>query len=166
MDIETGDSDFPPQMAHVRDSERKVKDQLYITVSALSECCNSIVEVANGMFGRQWKLPASDTETFDQDTLPDIRNIRSKLQLVEAETLNLVVSSITEAKNAGRAITASIDSTTKKGVGQFATQGIQIGRNCPVPMPLMGISGETTEEVALQVDFAPYHLPCLSTLSF
>ena len=72
--------------------------------------------------------------------------------MVEAETLSLVVSSITEAKETGRAITASIDSTTKRGVGQFATQGLQIGKNCPVPLPLMSICGETTEEVALQVD--------------
>ena len=158
VEVETDDSEFPSYMAHVRDSERKVKDQLYLTISALSgrgmslsECCNAVVEVANGMFGRQWKLPDINSEVFDMDTLPDIRNIRSKLQLVEAETLSMVVSSISEAKESGRAITASIDSTTKRGVGQFATQVIQIGQNCPVPMPLIGISGETTEEVALQM---------------
>ena len=100
------------------------------------------------------EFPTSDSETFDLDTLPNVRNIKSKLQLVEAETLSLAVSSISEAKESGRAITASIDSTTKRGVGQFATQGLQIGQNCPIPLPLMAISGETTEEVALQVDHA------------
>ena len=48
-------------------------------------------------------------------------------------------------------ITAAIDSTTKKGVGQFATQGLSIGRNTPFPLPLLPICGESTEDVASQV---------------
>ena len=98
-------------------------------------------------------MPDSDSDTFDSDTLPDRRNIREKMELIEAETLDLAVNKIIDAKEAGHTITHAIDSTTKKGVGTFATQGIHIGRNCPIPLPLMGISGESTKEVALQVDF-------------
>ena len=158
---ERDDNDVSPHMSHIRDSERKVRDQFYLTVSALSgrglslnECCHAVVEVGNGLFNRKWKFPNQDNDTFDMDTLPALVNIRSKLRLIEAETLSLVVSSVTEAKESGRAITASIDSTTKRGVGQFATQGLQIGQNCPVPLPLMAICGETTEDVAMQVDHA------------
>ena len=105
------------------------------------------------MMGRKWKMPDSESDTFDSDTLPDRRNIREKMELIEAETLDLAVNKIIDAKEAGHTITHAIDSTTKKGVGTFATQGIHIGRNCPIPLPLMGISGESTKEVALQVDF-------------
>ena len=117
---ERDDNDVSPHMSHIRDSERKVRDQFYLTVSALSgrglslnECCHAVVEVGNGLFNRKWKFPNQDNDTFDMDTLPALVNIRSKLRLIEAETLSLVVSSVTEAKESGRAITASIDSTTK-----------------------------------------------------
>ena len=154
-DMDSDENMFPSSMAHVRDSERKVKDSLYLTISALSghgmslaESCYAVLEVANNMFDRQWKLPDCDSDTFDLDTLPDVRNIRSKLQLIEVETLSFAVSKISTANESGSAITAAIDSTTKRGVGQFATQGIHIGRNDPVPLPLMGISGESTQDVA------------------
>ena len=86
----------------------------------------------------------------------------SDLQLIEVETLSFAVSKISTANESGSAITAAIDSTTKRGVGQFATQGIHIGRNDPVPLPLMGISGESTQDVALQVDFAMEILAAVS----
>ena len=83
-DMDSDENMFPSSMAHVRDSERKVKDSLYLTISALSghgmslaESCYAVLEVANNMFDRQWKLPDCDSDTFDLDTLPDVRNIRS-----------------------------------------------------------------------------------------
>ena len=106
------------------------------------------------MFECQWKLHNENSELIDLDTLPDKRNIREKLNLIEAETLSNAVSEISKAKeNDDRAITHAIDSTTKKRLGQFATQGIHIGRNVPFPLPLINIAGETTEDIALQVDF-------------
>ena len=108
-----------------------MRDSFYLTVAALSghgmslsESCFAVVEVANNMFGRCWKMPSSDSITFDLDTLPAFPNIRPKLKLIEAETLSFATSHIFESKEDGRAITAAIDSTTKRGVGQFATQGI------------------------------------------
>ena len=59
-----------------------------------------------------------------------------------------------EHSASGRTITHTIDSTTRRSVGKFATQGIHIGQNVPFPLPLVGISGESTQEVALQIDFA------------
>ena len=106
------------------------------------------------MFECQWKLHDENNELIDLDTLPDKRNIREKLNLIEAETLSNAVSEISKAKEIdNRAITHAIDSTTKKRVGQFATQGIHIGRNVPFPLSLINIAGETTEDIALQVDF-------------
>ena len=88
------------------------------------------------------------------DTLPDVRSIRDSMQLIEAETLSLAVDKIEEAKRDGRMITHSIASTTKRGVGQFATQGLCIGCDNPFPLPLLPICGESTEDVADQVALA------------
>ena len=44
------------------------------------------------------------------------------MNLIEAETLSFVVEEIQAGAESGRMITAAIDSTTKKRVGQFATQ--------------------------------------------
>ena len=158
----TGDqsdsADVPPRMAHVRDSERKVADKFYITCGnlvghgmSLNESMNAIVEVGNGMFERSWKMPGTDPDKYDKNTLPDKRNIRQKLNLIETETMSFAVDNIFKARADGREITAAIDSTTKRGVGTFATQGIHIGKNPPIPLPLLGIVGETTEEIAKQV---------------
>ena len=49
-------------------------------------------------------------------------------------------------------ITHASDSTTKKGVGKFMVQGLHIGQDNPYPLPLLSIYGETTEDIAMQVD--------------
>ena len=54
----------------------------------------------------------------------------------------------------GRMITHAIDNTTKKRVGTFACQGIHFGQNVPFPLPLLPICVESTEDIALQTDFA------------
>ena len=160
---ETGGEDddvVPHQFCHVRDTERKVKDKIYLTLSCLvgrglsiDEACSAVVEVGNGMFERKWKKHSENDDLIDKDTLPHKKNIREKLNLIEAETLANVVDAVKAGAESGRMITAAIDSTTKKRVGQFATQGIHIGQNVPFPLPLMNICGETTEDIAMQVDF-------------
>ena len=82
---------MPPEFQHVRNSERKVKDELYMTCVNLSgegfslqECINAVVMVANGMFGRKWKKPGDSTDGFDVDTLPDKKRILEKLRQVVA----------------------------------------------------------------------------------
>ena len=151
-------SEFPEDLAHIRHSERRVKDEFYLTVATLlghglsfKEAAHAVVDVGNGMFRRKWKHPDHESETYDLDTLPEIHNILSNVNLIEAETLSFAVDKITEAKRDGRMITAAIDSTTKRGVGQFATQGISIGRDTPFPLPLLPICGESTKDVANQV---------------
>ena len=166
---EETDKNFPAHLAHIRDSERKVRDEFYLTIASLTghglslhESCIAVMEVGNGMMGRQWKLSGSDSDNFDSDTLPHERNIRDKLDLIEAETLSMTVDTIFAAKEQGDTITAAIDSTTKRGVGTFATQGIHINREAPLPIPLLSIHGESTEEVALQIDFGMQILAAVS----
>ena len=149
---------LPPHLAHIRTSEKKVRDEFYLTMSSLvgrglsfMESMHAVVDVGRGMFNTSWKMLDRDSDTYDVDTLPDIANVSKQLDLIEAETLSFAVDKIGEGKAAGRPITAAIDSTTKKGVGQFATQGISIGRETPIPLPLIPICGESTEDVAMQV---------------
>ena len=161
VDTSCADGDILPEdLCHIRDSERRIKDSFYLTVSnlvgkglSINEACNAVVEVGNGMFKRKWKCHTEDEDTIDRDTLPDRKNIREKLNLIEAECLSFVVDEVRAGAESGRMITAAIDSTTKKRAGQFATQGIHIGQNVPFPLPLMNICGETTEDIAMQVDF-------------
>ena len=50
-----------------------------------------------------------------------------------------------EGRSQGRMVTHAIDSTTKKGLGQFAAQGIHIGRDSALHMPIICISGVTVD---------------------
>ena len=149
---------MPPEFQHVRDSERKVKDDLYMTCANLSgegfslqECISAVVTVANGMFGRKWKKPGDSTDGFDVDTLPDKKRILEKLRQVEAQSLCLVVREIELGKAEGHMITHASDSTTRRGVGQFIGQGIHIGQDSAFPLPLLGIAGETREDIGAQL---------------
>ena len=37
-------------------------------------------------------------------------------------------------------------------MGQFIVQGLHVGQDCPYPLPILSIHGETTEDIAMQVD--------------
>ena len=98
-------SDFPQHLAHIRHSERHVRDEVYLTVATLlghglsfKEAMHAIVDVGNGMFLRSWKHPDNESEAYDLDTLPDIKSIRYNVDLIEAETLSFAVDKISVAK--------------------------------------------------------------------
>ena len=143
---------------HVRDSERKVKDEFYQTCANLSgrgfgvdECSSAVVIVANGMFGRKWKLNLENSETLDKDTVPSKKQIAESLSKIEAHSLSLLVDVVTAGKEDGRMVTLASDSTTRRGVGQFQGQGIHIGAGQAFSLPLLGISSETREDIAEQL---------------
>ena len=120
---------------------------------SLNEAVQAILAVSNGLFDRTWSLQEKcDKDKDTRDMLPSLRSIREALGLIETQTLAQTVDKMVEARNQGRMVTHAIDSTTKKGIGQFATQGIHIGRDSALPMPLINISGETTQDIALQID--------------
>ena len=48
-------------------------------------------------------------------------------------------------------ITHASDSTTKPKVGQFIGQGIHIGQNAALQLPLLPICGEKKEDIAVQL---------------
>ena len=104
------------------------------------------------MFGRSWKLNSDNKKSFDSNTKPADQNIRDKLRLIEAQSLSLVADELL-SKESDQTVTHSIDSTTRKSVGTFVTQGVQLGQESPYPLPLMVIHGESTADIAQQVDF-------------
>ena len=112
----------------------------------------SIKVIGNGLFDRSWELKESVEVQDNRDILPSLRSIREALSLIETQMLAQTVDKMTEGRDKGHMITHAIDSTTKKGIGQFATQGIHIGRHSALPMPLISISGESTQDIALQID--------------
>ena len=152
---------MPEKFRHIRKSERKVKDEVLIAIGnmtgeglSLQESALAVVEVGNVIFERKWKMPEDEEDTFDVDTLPDKKNIREALKQQEAQDLDLMVDELEKGKGEQRPLTHFTDSTTKRGVGQFAAQGIHIGRDNPYPLPILSIDGEKTEDVAMQVDMA------------
>ena len=85
--FETGTSsldDMPLQFAHLRQSLRKVRPEFYATIDKLkskyhcssNQAVAAIIEVGNGMFGREWKYHNEDETCIDLDTAPHVRNIR------------------------------------------------------------------------------------------
>ena len=154
-EVQEGDI-MPSEYRHVRESERIVKDSFYKTCANLSgngmsvnESMTAVMEVANGMFGRDWKRATADQ--FDKDTLPEKIRVIQALRQIEAQSLSLVVQEIRKGADGGHMVTHASDSTTRRGVGQFIGQGIHIGKDSAYPLPLLGICGETKEDIATQL---------------
>lgn len=155
------DDSMPSRYRHVRISERKVRDDVYKALANLTgeglsllEAAKAVVEVANSCFDRTWKIPSEDDESYDLDTMPNKRSIREMLQMLEAQSMDLLVDKMEQGKAEGRTLTHYTDSSTKKHVGTFNAQGIHIGKDNPFPLPILPIEGETTDDIAMQTDMA------------
>ena len=150
---------LPVQYRHVRDSERKVKEEVYRAVAdlkgkgmSLNEATQAVVTVANRLFDREWKVQEKEKKRSDlRDSMPSFRSVQEAMVLMETQALSQTVDRMEEGREDGKMVTHSIDSTTKKAIGQFAAQGIHIGRDSAIPLPLINICGESTEDIALQV---------------
>ena len=160
--IEEDSSDIIPlEMRHLRESDRKVKENVYRAIAdlkgkglSLSEATEAVVVVGNRLFGRSWRVQGQETDEGGRDLrdeMPSFRSVQEAMTLMETQALAETVDRMQEGRAAGREVTHCIDSTTKKGIGQFAAQGINIGRDSAIPLPLINICGETTGDIALQV---------------
>ena len=78
-----------------------------------------MINIANTMFGTNWKMANEIENTFDVDTASTDRNIRTSLLLQEAEGIVREVEEVMKGKQDGRTITHAPDSTTKKTVGHL-----------------------------------------------
>ena len=85
----------------------------------------AVIIVANMIFDRNWDLSElADKDGDVRDKMPSARSIREAMALLETEALSCTVDQMVQGREEGRMVTHAIDSTTKKSVGQFATQGI------------------------------------------
>ena len=80
---------------------------------------------------------------MEEDTVPERIRIIESLNQIEVQSINLVVQKIKEEKESGHMITLASDSATRRGIG-----GIHIGQRTAFPLPLLGIIGETKEDIA------------------
>ena len=62
-------------------------------------------------------------------------------------------------------ITHASDSTTKPRVGKFIGQGLHIGTNDALPLPLLPIYGEKKEDIAAQIGMGLEILSAFSGVS-
>ena len=91
---------------------------------SLQESVHAVIIVANMIFDRNWGLKElSDKDEDVRDKMPSARSIREAMTLLETEALACTVDLMEQGREEGRMVTHAIDSTTKKAVGQFATQG-------------------------------------------
>ena len=118
--------------------------------------------VGNGMFGRKWTKAGEKEKVFDKNTLPEKIRIVEALRQIEAQSLSLVVDEIRKGKEEGHMITLASDSTTRRDVGKFIGQGIHIGKESSLPLPLLGIGSETKEDIALQLSMGMEQLSICS----
>lgn len=96
---------LPVEVRHIRVSERQVRPEFYQTCAALSglglslpEAAAAVVVVGNRMFGRSWRNHYDMKTTYDCDTVPTARNIRTALQLQEVEGMARIVEEVEEGK--------------------------------------------------------------------
>ena len=149
---------MPNKFCHIRDSEHKVSDRFYHTCANLvgqglsvEEATDTVIQVANTMFGRNWKKHTEDSEKIDKDTVPAKKQIVDALRKIETQSLDLMVNEVSKEKEDGRMVTMASDSTTRKGVGQFQGQGLHIGTGTDFPLTMLSISSETREDIAQQL---------------
>ena len=163
--VENQDDPFPPNFRHVRDSERKVKDSIYLAITdligiglSIPEAQKAVKIVGNRVFQRKFKI-AEDTDDdddselapLDLDTLPNERSIRKVSEQVEAHGLAAEANEIlARGSEGGNVFTHASDSTTKKNVGKFNVSAIHINRDELLPLPTIPVAGESKEEIAEQ----------------
>ena len=147
---------FPPQCRHVRDSERNVKECIYLALTDLigiglsvREALQAVQIVSNRVFDRNFILSEDEvsSDAFDSDMLPQKRSILNVADKVEAHGLAAETNEIIMKSQVGEVITHSSDSTTKKGVN---VSGIHINKEIVLPFPTIPVADESREEIAEQ----------------
>ena len=163
------DDPLPLCFRHVRNSERKVKDSIYLAITdligiglSIPETQKAVRNVSNRVFGRDFKIAEDhdneELSSIDLDTLPNERSIRKMAEQVETHGMAAEAQEIVDRKfEGGNVFTHASDSTTKKGVGKFNVAAIHINRDELLPLPTIPVAGETKEGIAEQAAMG-FHL--------
>ena len=153
VDVSSESDLMPAEYKHIRLSERKVRPEVYETLDKLkstwhmseSQAAGAIVEVGNGMFGRNFKM-ANEAQHIDNDTMPDPHCVRKTGDAITAMTLAQIAKEVLESDQNSNVV-YSDDGSKKQGAGSFIVQGITVnGKHRPLPM--LSIDTETRENLA------------------
>ena len=143
---------MPNKYRHVRESERKVREEIYSVMHLMSSKLHmskrqiegSIIAVANIVFDMDWK-PFQPKGVQDLNTLPSMRNSLHTEPLLEAMALNAIVQEMMEEENTS-SITYSNDGSSMNGVGSFVVQSLTIN-GVQRTLPTLGIFTESRESL-------------------
>ena len=163
---------LPLQFRHARDSERKVKDSVYLAITdligiglSIPEAQKAVLIVANRVFDRKFKIAevsdGPELSSIDLDTLPNERSIRKVAYQVETHGMAAEAEEIvTRSSDDGNVFTHASDSTTKKFVGKFNVSAIHINKEDLLPLPTIPVAAETKLLSKLQwgLSCLPWHL--------
>ena len=150
------DSVLPESMRYVRKSERKVLPEFYEFMQSLcgmglstDESMKAFVIVSNIFYKNNFKMPCDGQADIDKKTLPHRTTVLQNLNLGEVKRLDMIVQKIESLKKDQETmLTMAQDSTTRKQVGTYSTSGIHLGKNIVVPLPTLGVTSETSKNVA------------------
>ena len=143
---------MPNKYHHVKESERKVWEEIYSGMHLMSSKLHmskrqiegSIIAVANIVFDMDWK-PFQPKGVQDSNTLPSMKNILHTEPLLEAMALNAIVQEMMEEGNTS-SITYSNDGSSMNGVGSFVVQSLTIN-GVQRTLPNLGIFTESRESL-------------------
>ena len=132
-------------MRHVRTSERKVRDDIYECLADLEgfglsamESMKSLVRVAE-LFERKWKILDDEEDAFDMDTLPHEGNLRTAARQIEVKGMACVVQVNTCDRFDYKERSWAIFRVWNPHWSKYS-----------VPLPLIPVCGETTDDIAMQ----------------
>jgi hypothetical protein len=146
------DDGLPDQYQFIRHGQRSVRPEVYSVMQKLSskyhmskkQIEGAIIEVANGLFGRNWK-PYSENNESDPCTLPSMKNILHTEPNFEAMALCAIVEEIMEDGNSATVVYSN-DGSSRSGVGSYVVQSFMVNgiQRC---LPTFGIYTESRESL-------------------
>ena len=149
---------LPRELRHIRTgvAGMTVRDKIYEAIGVLDGYGFSqrnieiaITTVGNVLFGRNWKMSNETKNGGDLlDTMPSPAAVSKMMKNIQVGTLKLAAQRVSEAKTDGAVISFATDSTTRKGVGKFAPNGLHINKEEYIPLLTLPIASETRENNA------------------
>ena len=147
----------------VRDSPRVVKNSIYHTYAELLGGNLSLAEASFAMktvaklFGSEWSIPNENKSKYEENDeeevdilykLPTHKQINKNVELIEAYSYKCAGEELRRQKEAGAIICHATDSTTRKAVGKFAVSTLHVNKDQVIPLPILNISSESTDNVS------------------
>lgn len=132
--IDNDNDELPYKFRHIRTKkQRSVRPEVYQIIAKMkskyhmsqAQAEGAIVEVANGLFNRNWKVYDKHSPT-NRDTLPAGSNMRRVEPYIEAMALSSIVEEIMSGEN--MVVAYSNDGSAMSGVGNYVVQSFTVNK--------------------------------------